>query len=273
MPLPRRRIRRSRDLRAARPAARRSAASGAAMPVLPRDPAKRLRRRRGAARRRRAAREAGRALAPRHHREAVRPRSGLGAGAQPRDPRGAWTSSRSIASTIISARRRCRTSWCSASPTACSSRCGTATISTMCRSPSPRRWASSGAADSTTRTGALRDMVPNHLFQLLTLTAMEPPTCFDADAVRGEKAKVLQTRPSASAPRMRCATSCAAQYGAGAVGGQADRGLSRRARRRAGLDDRDLCRAEADDRQLALGRRAVLSAHRQGAGARGAARS
>jgi glucose-6-phosphate 1-dehydrogenase len=40
-------------------------------------------------------------------------------------------------------------------------------------------------------TGALRDMVPNHLFQLLALTAMEPPTCFDADAVRTEKAKVL----------------------------------------------------------------------------------
>lgn len=30
-------------------------------------------------------------------------------------------------------------------------------------------------------TGALRNMVPNHLFQLLTLTAMEPPTCFDAE--------------------------------------------------------------------------------------------
>jgi glucose-6-phosphate 1-dehydrogenase len=41
-------------------------------------------------------------------------------------------------------------------------------------------------------TGALRDMVPNHLFQLLTLTAMEPPACFDAEAVRTEKAKVLE---------------------------------------------------------------------------------
>ena len=41
-------------------------------------------------------------------------------------------------------------------------------------------------------TGALRDMVPNHLFQLLTLTAMEPPTCFGAEAVRSEKAKVLE---------------------------------------------------------------------------------
>ena len=41
-------------------------------------------------------------------------------------------------------------------------------------------------------TGALRDMVPNHLFQLLSLTAMEPPNSFHADAVRTEKDKVLE---------------------------------------------------------------------------------
>jgi glucose-6-phosphate 1-dehydrogenase len=40
-------------------------------------------------------------------------------------------------------------------------------------------------------TGALRDMVPNHLFQLLALAAMEPPARFDAHAVRSEKAEVL----------------------------------------------------------------------------------
>ena len=40
-------------------------------------------------------------------------------------------------------------------------------------------------------TGALRDMVPNHIFQLLAMTAMEPPNSFDADAVRSEKAKVI----------------------------------------------------------------------------------
>ncbi len=39
--------------------------------------------------------------------------------------------------------------------------------------------------------GALRDMVPNHLFQLLTLTAMEPPISFDADEVRNKQAEVL----------------------------------------------------------------------------------
>ncbi len=41
-------------------------------------------------------------------------------------------------------------------------------------------------------SGALRDMVPNHLFQLLTLTAMEPPVSFDADAVRGKQVEILQ---------------------------------------------------------------------------------
>lgn len=41
------------------------------------------------------------------------------------------------------------------------------------------------------RAGALRDMIPNHLFQLLALTAMEPPTCFAADAVRDEKTKLF----------------------------------------------------------------------------------
>jgi glucose-6-phosphate 1-dehydrogenase len=40
-------------------------------------------------------------------------------------------------------------------------------------------------------SGALRDMVPNHLFQLITLTAMEPPVSFHADAVRDEQAKIL----------------------------------------------------------------------------------
>ncbi len=40
-------------------------------------------------------------------------------------------------------------------------------------------------------TGALRDMVPNHMFQLLSMVTMEPPNSFDADDVRAEKAKVI----------------------------------------------------------------------------------
>src|SRR5471032_2128211 len=41
-------------------------------------------------------------------------------------------------------------------------------------------------------SGALRDMVPNHIFQLITLTAMEPPISFDAQAVHDEQTKILR---------------------------------------------------------------------------------
>ena len=99
---------------------------------------------------------------------------------------------RSIGSIISSARKRSRTSWCCASPTASSSRSGTASTSTTSRSPSRRPSGSSAAASSTRRTGALRDMVPNHLFQLLAMIAMEPPISFDADAVRAKKTELFQ---------------------------------------------------------------------------------
>jgi glucose-6-phosphate 1-dehydrogenase len=68
-------------------------------------------------------------------------------------------------------------------------------------------------------TGALRDMVPNHLFQLLTLTAMEPPTCFDAEAVRSEKAKVLEGVHSFDAETAR-RNVVRGQYGAGTIDGK-----------------------------------------------------
>jgi glucose-6-phosphate 1-dehydrogenase len=42
------------------------------------------------------------------------------------------------------------------------------------------------------QTGAFRDMFPNHLLQLVSIVAMEPPALFEADAVRDEKAKVLK---------------------------------------------------------------------------------
>ena len=41
-------------------------------------------------------------------------------------------------------------------------------------------------------TGALRDMIPNHLFQLLAMIGMEPPNSFESEAVRNEKAKLLE---------------------------------------------------------------------------------
>ncbi len=65
-------------------------------------------------------------------------------------------------------------------------------------------------------TGALRDMMPNHLFQLFTLTAMEAPICFAADAVRSEKAKVLQSVHRFGADEVK-RNAVRAQYTAGAV--------------------------------------------------------
>lgn len=68
-------------------------------------------------------------------------------------------------------------------------------------------------------TGALRDMVPNHLFQLLAMVAMEPPAAFGADAVRGEKAKVIGAiRPPT--PAQARANSVRGQYRAGTVNGE-----------------------------------------------------
>ena len=69
------------------------------------------------------------------------------------------------------------------------------------------------------QTGALRDMVPNHLFQLLAMVAMEPPAAFAADAVRGEKAKVIGAiRPWST--KMALKNSVRGQYVAGTLGGK-----------------------------------------------------
>jgi glucose-6-phosphate 1-dehydrogenase len=64
--------------------------------------------------------------------------------------------------------------------------------------------------------GALRDMVPNHIFQLVTLTAMEPPVSFEADAVRDEQAKILGAiQPFTPEEVLHCAVR--GQYGEGKV--------------------------------------------------------
>jgi len=72
-------------------------------------------------------------------------------------------------------------------------------------------------------TGALRDMVPNHVFQLLSLTAMEPPNSFGADAVRTEKDKVLEAVLPLDVDDVR-RNVVRGQYTAGVVRGQAVKG-------------------------------------------------
>lgn len=69
-------------------------------------------------------------------------------------------------------------------------------------------------------SGALRDMVQNHLLQLLCLIAMEPPNTIDGDAIRTEKIKVLEALKPITAATARDDT-VRAQYAAGALNGEA----------------------------------------------------
>lgn len=64
--------------------------------------------------------------------------------------------------------------------------------------------------------GALRDMVQNHMLQLLSLVAMEPPVSYEATAVRDEKVKVLRSLRQVMADE-----TVTGQYRAGAINGQA----------------------------------------------------
>ncbi len=67
--------------------------------------------------------------------------------------------------------------------------------------------------------GALRDMVPNHIMQLISLTAMEPPISFQADAVRDEQAKILHAIQSLTSEEVLSRT-VRGQYGEGEYVGQ-----------------------------------------------------
>lgn len=70
------------------------------------------------------------------------------------------------------------------------------------------------------QAGALRDIVQNHMLQLLSLIAMEPPVAFEADAVRDEKVKVLRAiRPLST--RDVANSTVRAQYEAGYIDGEA----------------------------------------------------
>jgi glucose-6-phosphate 1-dehydrogenase len=64
-------------------------------------------------------------------------------------------------------------------------------------------------------TGALRDMVPNHLFQLLSMTAMEPPVSFDAESVRDKKTELFR-----AIHQVQPLDAVRGQYGAGSIDGE-----------------------------------------------------
>jgi glucose-6-phosphate 1-dehydrogenase len=69
------------------------------------------------------------------------------------------------------------------------------------------------------QAGALRDMVPNHLLQLVTLTAMEPPVSFQANAVRDEQVKVLHAIQCPT-PAEAAARTVRGQYAVGVIKGE-----------------------------------------------------
>lgn len=66
------------------------------------------------------------------------------------------------------------------------------------------------------QTGALRDMVPNHILQLITLTSMEPPISFDADAVHDEQTKILRAIQPFT-PQRVLSHAVRGQYGEGSI--------------------------------------------------------
>lgn len=73
--------------------------------------------------------------------------------------------------------------------------------------------------------GALRDMVQNHMLQLLALIAMEPPATLDADSIREEKRKVLKALRPVNAGDVATRT-VRGRYGAGVVEGKAVKGFA-----------------------------------------------
>ena len=112
--------------------------------------------------------------------------------------------------------------------------------------------------------GALRDLVQNHLLQLLALLTMEPPTSLEANRLRDEKLKVLEAiTPPAEADVAEMAVR--AQYGAGVIGGEPvpayveEEGVAPR------VAHRDIRCAARSRIELALGRGSVLPADRQAA--------
>ena len=103
-----------------------------------------------------------------------------------------------------------------------------------------------GRGDYYEGTGALRDMVQNHMLQLLALVAMEPPADFDATSVRDEKVKVLRSlRPITAATVETHAVT--GQYRHGAVGGAPVQGYADELGRPSGTETFVALKAHVDN--------------------------
>jgi len=103
-----------------------------------------------------------------------------------------------------------------------------------------------GRADYYESSGALRDMVQNHMLQLLALVAMEPPSDFNATAVRDEKVKVLRAlRPITDADAE--ANTVTGQYGRGAIDGEPVPGYAEEVGRDSGTETFVAIKAHIDN--------------------------
>ena len=174
-------------------------------------------------------------------------------------------SRRSSGSTTTSARRASRTSWSPGSPTRSSSRCGTPAGSTTSRSPSPRRSASPTGSATTTSPARCATWCRT--------------TCSSCSAWwRWSRRPTSAGRPSATRSS-RCSRRCKpmtptdvdrdivrGRYTQGLVDGAAVPAYDEELGATGGLGHRDLRRAADRGAELALGRRAVLPAHRQADG-------
>jgi glucose-6-phosphate 1-dehydrogenase len=103
-----------------------------------------------------------------------------------------------------------------------------------------------GRGDYYDTSGAMRDMLQNHLLQLLCLTAMEPPAQFDPSAVRNEKLKVLRSLRPIDADDA-AGHSVAGQYTAGAIDGVAVPGYRDELGRASGTETFVALRAHVDN--------------------------
>ncbi|MDV3482447.1 glucose-6-phosphate dehydrogenase [Sphingobium yanoikuyae] len=103
-----------------------------------------------------------------------------------------------------------------------------------------------GRVDYFDGAGSLRDMVQNHMLQLLALVAMEPPQSFGATAIRDEKVKVLQSLRPIGGPgiRAQCVTG---QYGPGAIAGHAVPGYTGELDRASGTETFVALKAHIDN--------------------------
>jgi glucose-6-phosphate 1-dehydrogenase len=105
-----------------------------------------------------------------------------------------------------------------------------------------------GRGDYYDQAGAIRDMVQNHMLQLLALVAMEPPADFNATAVRDEKVKVLRAlRPIGPADAE--ANSVTGQYTRGAIDGEPVPGYAEEIGRESGTETFVALKAHIDNRR------------------------